>query len=115
MQLGSRIAVAVAVAGSHSSDLTPSLGTSICHGCSPKKQKTKTPKTKTNTQMTAISWGLPIQINSDVGIPVNYCKECVLISGCVRVCARQITSLISLVITPPRSENPALTTQFEIC
>ena len=34
---GVAVAVAVAVAGSCSSNLTPSLGTSICHGCSPKK------------------------------------------------------------------------------
>ena len=40
-QLRSRIAVAVAaaVAGGYSSNLTPSLGTSICNGCSPKKKK----------------------------------------------------------------------------
>ena len=38
---GSPVAVAVAVAGSCSSDFTPSLGTSIWHGCSPKKQKRK--------------------------------------------------------------------------
>ena len=31
MQLRSGIAVAVAQAGSYSSDLTPSLGTSVCH------------------------------------------------------------------------------------
>ena len=39
MQLGSHIAVAVAVAGSCSSDLTPSLGTSTCPEFSLKKQK----------------------------------------------------------------------------
>ena len=39
MQLGFRVAVAVAVAGSYSSDLTPSLGTSMCQGCSPLKSK----------------------------------------------------------------------------
>ena len=39
MLLGSRVAVAVAVAGSNSSDLTPSLGTCICRGCGPKKPK----------------------------------------------------------------------------
>ena len=38
-QLGSGVAVAVALSGSCSSNLNPSLGTSICHGCSPKKQK----------------------------------------------------------------------------
>ena len=41
MRLGSGIAVAVVEAGSCISDLTPSLGISICHGCSPKKEKKK--------------------------------------------------------------------------
>ena len=45
MQLGSRIAVALAQTGGYSSDLTPSLGTSICHGSSPRKGK-KTKKKK---------------------------------------------------------------------
>ena len=39
MQVRYSIAVAVAQAGSHSSYLTPGLGTSICHICGPKKQK----------------------------------------------------------------------------
>ena len=43
MQLRSGVAVAVAVAvaaaGGYSSNLTPSLGTSMCHKCSPKKDK----------------------------------------------------------------------------
>ena len=39
MWLGSGVAVAVAVAGSYSSDSTPSLGTSICHGCGPEETK----------------------------------------------------------------------------
>ena len=42
--LGSRIAVTVAQAGSCSSDSTPSLGTSICCGCGPKKTKNQTNK-----------------------------------------------------------------------
>ena len=33
------VAVAVALASGHSSDMTPSLGTSICHRCGPKKDK----------------------------------------------------------------------------
>ena len=41
MWLGSGIAVAVVVAGGYGCDLTPSPGTSICHGCSPKKTKKK--------------------------------------------------------------------------
>ena len=41
MQLGSGVAVAVVQAGSNNSTETPSLGTSICRGCSPKKKKDK--------------------------------------------------------------------------
>ena len=37
--LGPHVAVAVAQAGSYSSDSTPSLGTSICCGCGPKEKK----------------------------------------------------------------------------
>ena len=37
--LGSGVAVALVQAGSRSSDWTPSLGTSICHACDPKKTK----------------------------------------------------------------------------
>ena len=50
MPLGSHVAVAVALAGGYSSDLTPSLGTSICWGSGPKRQKDKkkTKKTKKN-------------------------------------------------------------------
>ena len=40
-RLRSGIAVSVVSAGSCSSDLTPSLGTSMCCGCSPKKTKDK--------------------------------------------------------------------------
>ena len=39
MWLRSSIAVAVVEASSYSSDLTPSLGTSMCCGCGPKKKK----------------------------------------------------------------------------
>ena len=39
--LGSGVAVAVAWAGSYSSDSPPSLETSMCHRCSPKKTKKK--------------------------------------------------------------------------
>ena len=38
--LGSQVTVAMAQAYSYSSDSTPSLGTSICFECGPKKQKT---------------------------------------------------------------------------
>ena len=44
MWLGSHIAVAVAQASDYSSDLTPSLGTSMCGGCGPKKRKNTRPR-----------------------------------------------------------------------
>ena len=37
--LGFRVAVAVVQAGSCSSDWTPNLGTSMCHGCGTKKKR----------------------------------------------------------------------------
>ena len=48
MQLRSHMAVAVAQSSSYSSDSTPRLGTSTCHGCKPKK--TKRPKNKINSE-----------------------------------------------------------------
>ena len=41
MRLRSCVAVAVMEASGYSSDLTPSLGTSICLGCGPKTNKQK--------------------------------------------------------------------------
>ena len=46
IRLESCIAVAVAQAGSCSSDSTSSLGTSICHGCSPKREPKNKKKKK---------------------------------------------------------------------
>ena len=46
MRLGSCIALTVVEAGSCSSYLTPSQGTSICRGCSPKSKKKKKKKKK---------------------------------------------------------------------
>ena len=48
--LGSGVAVTVAQVNSCSSNQTPSLGTSICHGCGPKKTKDKEKKREENTQ-----------------------------------------------------------------
>ena len=45
-QLGSPTAVAGVWAGTYSSASTPSLGTSTCHVCGPKKQKKKKKKKK---------------------------------------------------------------------
>ena len=53
--LGSRVAVAVAYVSGYSSDLTPSLGTSICHKCGPPKKPEQTKKyLKTNNENTTI-------------------------------------------------------------
>ena len=46
VQVGSHVAVAVVLTSSNSSDLTPSLRTSICHECGHKKQKKKKKKKK---------------------------------------------------------------------
>ena len=47
MWLGSDLVVAVVYTGRYNSDSTPSLETSICHECGPKKQsKTKQAKTR---------------------------------------------------------------------
>ena len=46
MQLRAGVAVAVAEAGSYSSDLTPSLGTSMCLRFGPKKNKDEKKKWK---------------------------------------------------------------------
>ena len=46
------VAVAVVLASSCSSDSTPSLGISICHKCSTKKQNKKPKKQKTNPKTT---------------------------------------------------------------
>ena len=48
-KLGSSVAVAVMQAGSCSSKSTPSLATSICRGCGPKKQKNKKTKKQKKT------------------------------------------------------------------
>ena len=50
MRLRSSVAVAVAQAGSCTSDSSPSLGTSICCRYSPKKQKQKKPKKTKKTK-----------------------------------------------------------------
>ena len=50
MRLGSQVAVAVVLAGICSSNLIPSLGTSICRGCGPKEQQKKKQKTKNKTK-----------------------------------------------------------------
>ena len=56
MRLRSRVAVAVAQAGSYSSNWTPSLGTSICHRSSPRngKKTKKKEKRKKNWSSLAI-------------------------------------------------------------
>ena len=66
MRLGSLVAVAVVQAGSCSSDLNPSLGTSMCHRCGPKKTKTKQNKTK--QKLSSISEGAIIEIGDYIDL-----------------------------------------------
>ena len=52
--------MAVVLAGGCSSDSIPGLGTSICLGCGPKRQKTKKKKTKNKKQQDQLpegGWG----------------------------------------------------------
>ena len=68
--LGSCVAVAVAMAGSCSSDWTPSLGISTCHGCSPKKTKKdkQTPKiSKLGVPIVAEQVKNPTRIHENAG------------------------------------------------
>ena len=62
-QLGSQVAVTVTKASSCSSDLTPSLETSICHQRSLKETKKKKKKKRTELSYSYISWSL------DTGCP----------------------------------------------
>ena len=61
-QLGSGIAVAVVQASSCSSNQTPSLGTSICRDCGPKKPKNK--KTKQNKKTAYLTCTNCLKYNS---------------------------------------------------
>ena len=69
------IVVAVAVAYSYSSESTPSLRTSICQGCSPKKTKNKTKQ-----KNSAVSWDVrnlwPLNKVPQKPGPVNFCIPC---------------------------------------
>ena len=58
-RLGSRVAVAVVEAGSCSSNKTPRLGTSICCGYSPRKDKRPKKTQKTKTHILVTSWSVP--------------------------------------------------------
>ena len=79
--LGSGVAVAVVQAGSHSSYLTPNLGTSICHGGSPKKTKRQKKKKEnqdflflnlpSSTQKNKIVWLVqPLSLKSNLAINI---------------------------------------------
>ena len=69
MQLGSRIAVAVA--GSCRSDLTPSLGTSMCCRYGPKKQKKKKEKKEERKYIIEMSPALLISLHF-CPLPLNF-------------------------------------------
>ena len=60
MQLGSRVAVTVVYAGSCSSDSTPSLGTSTCHGVALKRQIRARAHTHTHTHTHKMEVGIDV-------------------------------------------------------
>ena len=68
-RLGSGVAVAVVQASSWNSDSNPSLGTSICRGCGPKKQKNK------EKQRISVTYDTPTRMYhpSHVGRPTSLC------------------------------------------
>ena len=59
MRLGSHVAVALVEAGGYSSDSTPSLGTSICHGRA--QEKAKRPKQKNKKKKEVLAKSFQIQ------------------------------------------------------
>ena len=70
MKLGSCVAVAVAQAGGCSSDSTPSLGTSMCCRCGPKKQTNK------QTNKTLLSCTLDVELNNYTNIAQYNLQGC---------------------------------------
>ena len=96
MRLGSGIAVAVVQTGSCGSDSAPSLETSICHWCGPKKTKKKKKKKKKERRASGLEggggfrkvylWGsasgqpdggrtVPICLSADTGSHFCCCRE----------------------------------------
>ena len=80
MWLGSWVAVAVAYTGSCSFDLTPSLGTSMCYGCGPKKlEKTTTTTTKKpkkcNTKQKTTTSDLSLSCNIFPNLSPIFCWD----------------------------------------
>ena len=69
MRLGSRVTGALVQAGSCISDLTPSLGTSMCCGCSPKMQKKKRKESSC-----ALGFGDDI-FKTEENYPLQLCAE----------------------------------------
>ena len=79
MWLWSGVAVAVVSASSYSSDSTPSLGTSICRGCSPKKQQQTNKQRQRNYSVWCYNGGYtslwflkPTECTAPVSLKVNH-------------------------------------------
>ena len=105
MWLGS--GVAVAVAGSCSSDSTPSPGTSICCGCSPKKERKNFTWEGTRHPLHSCKWmwnrGEEPRHFSRLGNPgLRVCAEEPLEKAAERFCTEMFTRVLFKVGNPAR-------------
>ena len=80
LQLRYRVAVAVAVASSYNSDSTRSLGTSICHGYSPKKNLPPQKKTQKNKNKNRPGFKSCHSLTMPLSLSFPICKKGLL--GC---------------------------------
>ena len=120
MQLGSCITVAVAVAqaGSCSSDLTPSLETSICCGCGPKKQKKKKFLLKSGGDLG--TWALESQTKAkgktlwrgSLGVPQ---PGLLRVESTISGCTKQPTTCKRLHIQTAQLQTIGLDRSYKIC
>ena len=83
MWLGSCVAVIVVTAGSCSSDLTPSLETSTCHGCGPKKKKQRKDSLPAGSQ--GSSWGTVSRQAVPLGLAPAPAPQCWQSRACTQV------------------------------
>ena len=86
MWLGSCITVSVAQAGSCSFDSTLSLGTAICHGYSPKKQKKKKRKINESFILFSVAYTEFCLLNGYFSSTMVWYQKSILWLGCYHCC-----------------------------